>query len=294
MSALRGLARALAVRAARGYLGGADLPGALSTCDELASRGVGAFTLGYWNPSGEPPAEVARHYTEAVRFLAGAALPYAVRVALKTPAFGFQPEVLDALLPSRVPLHLDAHGIDTQDATLALGLSAPTRVGVTLPGRWKRSATDATMAARHGLTVRVVKGQFAAGAAAECDPSPGFLTVVGALSHGAARVQVATHDPVVARRALAVLREAGTPCELELLYGLPPGPALAVAHELDVPCRVYVPWGFGFLPYALSGLKRDPKIALWLARDLVLRRRRWPAPGEIPQLRDRGGAIPLA
>jgi proline dehydrogenase len=40
-----------------------------------------------------------------------------------------------------------------------------------------------------------------------------------------------------------------------------------------VPVRVYVPYGQAFLPYAMSQLKQNPRIAWWLVRDLVMRRK---------------------
>jgi hypothetical protein len=41
-----------------------------------------------------------------------------------------------------------------------------------------------------------------------------------------------------------------------------------------VPVRVYVPFGVGYLPYALREIRRRPESLWWLARDAALGRRR--------------------
>ena len=270
----RSLLDAALAKAARSYVAGADLAEAVATAAVLHGRGVPAFTFGYWNPRGEKPEDVMEHHAQSVTALALA--PWPARVAVKAPAFAFRPDLFHALLERASPnieLHLDAHGIDAQDATLALG--AP-HTGVTLPSRWMRSALDAARAAERGLAVRVVKGQFAAPAHEETDPRAGFLRIVNALAHRARRVSIASHDAPLVRDALAHLVESGTPCELELLYGLPPQPALDVARGLGVPVRLYVPWGTAYLPYAAAKAFRHPRSIAWLARDVLLGRRAWP------------------
>ncbi len=270
--AARRLAGFAASRAARGYVGGADLGEALATCARLADRGAAAFTLGFWNAAGEDPSAIASRYVETARLVRAAGS--GVRIAIKAPALAFRRDLV-AEVRANAPagtVHLDAHGIEAQDATLALARESD---GITLPGRWMRSAADALTTAARGLFARVVKGQFPA-TTGETDPARGFLAVIDALAGRAPHVFVATHDPALARASLTRLLAAGTPCELELLYGLPPGPALAIARELQVPVRAYVPWGTAYLPYALGAAKKNPRILAWLARDLVLRRREWP------------------
>jgi proline dehydrogenase len=95
----------------------------------------------------------------------------------------------------------------------------------------------------------------------------GFLEVIDRLAGGAREVAVASHDSWLARDALLRLRAAGTPCELELLNGLPKRTMLALAAELAVPVRVYIPFGIAWRPYALSKLGDNPRMLWWLARD---------------------------
>jgi len=92
--------------------------------------------------------------------------------------------------------------------------------------------------------------------------------VIERLAGRARHVSVATHDPKLVRGAFCVAG-AGTPCELELLYGLPVGAVLPIARELGVPVRVYLPYGHAWLPYVVGRLKKEPRVALWLMRDVM-------------------------
>ena len=78
---------------------------------------------------------------------------------------------------------------------------------------------------------------------------------------------VATHDPELAERALAILVSAGTPCELEQLRGLPRRRSCAVARALGVPVRIYLPFGPGWWPYAIDRALARPYLPLWALRD---------------------------
>ena len=69
--------------------------------------------------------------------------------------------------------------------------------------------------------------------------------------------------------AVERLRAAGTPCDLELLYGLPVRASIKQARELGLDVRIYVPYGEAYMPYALSQVRRKPRILGWLVKDLV-------------------------
>jgi proline dehydrogenase len=166
-------------------------------------------------------------------------------------------------------MHFDSLGVETVDRTFGLiehARSYQVPLGCTIPGRWRRSPRDAERAAQMGLCVRVVKGQWP-DASAAADPHTGFLDVIDALAGAAASVAVATHEPVLAGAAIRKLQSAGTPCEMELLYGLPSRAVRKVAHDLGVPVRYYVPYGHAWLPYALRQARRDPRILWWVLRD---------------------------
>jgi proline dehydrogenase len=139
----------------------------------------------------------------------------------------------------------------------------------TLPGRWQRSLQDAEWAIDQGIGVRVVKGQWADPAMPRHDPHRGFLEVVERLAGRARSVAVATHNPELAKACLQRLMEAGTPCELELLFGLPSNAVLTMADAMGVRTRIYVPYGYGWLPYSLLQVRKNPRILWWLLKDAV-------------------------
>lgn len=241
-------------RAAGRYVAGDTAADALRTARRLAAGGY-ASTICYWDAGGEDPGDVAAEVERAL----GVARETGGWVSLKATAFDFRLDLVASLAGRGTRLHFDAMGPDTVDETRELVERLPGERGTTLPGRWRRSDRDADWAVELGLPVRVVKGQFPG--PDERDPARGFLEVIDRLAGRARSVGVATHDRALAREALARLRAAGTPCELEQLYGL---------RRAAPPARVYVPYGHGWLPYALANLRRRPRAAWWLVRDLVL------------------------
>jgi proline dehydrogenase len=262
----------MARAAARRYIAGPLVSDALEVSGRLAARGW-SITLGYWDGPPDTPADVQRTYREAVE-----QAPAGTRLAVKLPGIGFDPERFDAVLVAArergVAIHCDSIGPEGVDPTFALlrgrheGEAGGEPLGCTLPGRWHRSDADVDRAVELGLRARVVKGQFPGSEEDERDPVAGALRVFERLAGRAPQVAIASHDPSVVRPAVEVLRAAGTPCELELLYGLPIRAPLAIAQAADLPVRVYVPYGTAYLPYALRQALR-PRIAFRLAQDLV-------------------------
>ena len=121
-----------------------------------------------------------------------------------------------------------------------------------------------------GAEVRVAKGQWAETNGRGNDPRRGCLEVIEALAGRAPKVAVATHDPILAREAIRKLLASGTPCELELLFGLPTRAVLAVRRKLRVPVRFYIPYGHAWLPYAVRQAAKNPRIFWWMLRDACL------------------------
>ncbi len=96
------------------------------------------------------------------------------------------------------------------------------------------------------------------------------MAVVERLAGRHTAVGVATHDAMLASDALTLLAASGTPCELEVLYGRPMRSVLRVARQLEVPVRVYVPFGHAYLDYAAEYARKHPlRVVGWLVRDLL-------------------------
>lgn len=260
--------------AGRAYVPGAHLDAALAVGRRHQDAGR-ALTFGYFNGARESPAEVATQTAAIVDALVNPTRPG--YVSIKAPALAYQLDALDVVL-DRCAIHgqrahFDSHDIGHQELTLACAERAVEHglhAGLSLPGRWTRSLDDARHLCALGIRARVVKGEWPDPARPDADAHSGFLEVVEVLCrHGAREAAVATHDPALAREALQRLLQAGTDCELELLHGLPQGAMVALAREMGVPVRVYVPFGIAWRPYALRKALRQPRILGWLMRDLV-------------------------
>jgi len=254
--------------AAERYVTGTSLDTALREEARCAAAGY-ATTVGYWDKGTASPAEVTDDC-----FAAAAALPSGSQLSIKYASMKRDQAGLDDLLQRCVArgltLHFDALAPDTAEPALResarLAAAAPGAVSCTLPARWQRSPADAPIVSAEGLGVRVVKGEWGDPDFPDRDPREGFLEVVGALAGTARHVAVATHDAPLALATLECLLAAGTPCELQVLYAMRSRAAVRAARRLDVPVRVYIPYGQGRVPYPVE---RDPRTIARLAFDLL-------------------------
>ena len=262
-------------RAGRAYVGGETVDDALVIARRLNEEGF-PTTLGFWDTKEYSAREVGETCLGAIRAMADTALD--TYLSLKPPALRFDRALTAKLARAAqacgIRVHCDSHGPDVADAshameeTMLVYLEAG-RLSTTLPGRWSRSLADADWATERGLRVRVVKGQWPDPAEPERDMAAGYLEVIDRLAGRARHVGVATHDLPLAAEAIARLRARGTPFELELLYGMPLAPSLRWAKEQRIPVRIYVPFGKGFLPSAVGVLRRNPRLAWLMIKDLV-------------------------
>ncbi len=257
--------------AARAYVVGPELADAVAMARSMAAVGA-TSTICFWDGPEDKPHQVAERYLNTLRAVAQANLDS--YVSIKAPSLGFDAGLVAAIAKESrglgVGIHFDSLGPEAADHTFDLiedARTAGSAVGCTLPGRWRRSVADAERAARLGLNVRVVKGQWADAEANGPDPRRGYLEVVEALAGRARRVAVATHDPALAWEAIRKLQAGGTPCQLELLFGLPSRGALEVGRKLQAPVRYYLPYGHAWLPYGVRQAARNPRILWWMLRD---------------------------
>jgi proline dehydrogenase len=266
--------RPLSRRRASAYRAGPGLDEALDVCRRLAADGL-ASTIGYGAPTNARPRSVADAYLAAFDRLASES--FDCYVSVKLSMIGFEAvlfaELEAAAAQSQRRLHVDALAPETVEPTWRLLGDTPREggVGTTLPARWRRSADDAARAARLGLAVRIVKGQWPDSAGADGGRlAEGLLGIVDRLAAHPHGVAVATHDAPLLAESLRRLRAAGTACEAELFYGLPfRAPALH-ARRAGVPIRVYVPYGETGAPYRYADLAHNPAATWWLVQDLLL------------------------
>jgi proline dehydrogenase len=262
-------------RAGRAYVGGETVDDALTIARRLSEEGL-PTTLGFWDTKDYAAPEVAEICLGAIRAVATSGLDS--YLSIKPPALRFDRTLAASIArlaqASQMRVHCDSHGPDvaaashTMEAAMLAHLDAGS-LSTTLPGRWSRSVADADWATERGLRVRVVKGQWPDPDDSDRDMSLGYLEVIDRLAGRARLVGVATHDVPLAAEAIARLRARGTPFELELLYGMPMESSLRWAKEERAPVRIYVPFGKGFIPSAVGVLRRNPRLAWLVLKDLV-------------------------
>jgi proline dehydrogenase len=177
-------------------------------------------------------------------------------LSLKPLALAFRQDLLTKVAARadslNVPLHFDsppAEVADIEFSAISQAAIVHSDIRVTVPGRWRRSMVDAEWALSRGLGLRIVKGEWADPDDPLRDGRAGVLSLVDGVAGRAAHVSIATHDAELAREALMRLRLAGTRCELEVLAGRGVERPLAVARQLGVPVRFYVPYGKAPSPY---------------------------------------------
>jgi proline dehydrogenase len=243
------------------WLPAPGVPGAARLGERLARQGKAA-TFGYFADSSSSPAANAAAYCRLGEALQPGSGVY---LSVKAPQLDFDPLIFGEIAACGFELTLDAHAAHQADKILAL--AERFSAGCVLPARWRRSAADARRLRDGPGRIRLVKGEWGDSAGDMADPGESYLALAALLAGRGAVVSVATHDPVLARRALVLLQAAGTPCELEQLRGLPHRRTGAVAQELGVKVRVYVPFGPGWWPYAIDQALARPYLPKWWLED---------------------------
>jgi len=239
------------------HVAGEDAASAARSLRRLGSP----TTAGYFHRERATPDEIAATY----RDLAGRITGREPLLALKAPALGFDEALIGGIAASGVPLVFDS--LTEPHAERTLALAEKFAAGTALPARWRRSAGDAQRLRDGPCRIRLVKGEWPDPQGDVADTAEAYLGLVRLLAGRKAVVGIATHDPALAEGALRVLVEAGTPCELEQLRGLPRRRTSAIARKLGVPVRLYYAFGPGWWPYAADKALARPYLPLWALRD---------------------------
>ncbi|MEA3008924.1 MAG: proline dehydrogenase [Sphingomonadales bacterium] len=253
------------------FVHGPGARAAARRCARLERAGFES-TVGYFQARDARPEAIVAGNLEVARRLAARGV--GACLAVKAPPLAFDPGSLEAIARAAdgagLTLMFDAHAPKDADETLA-AVSSLLRdfpgTGFALPARWLRSRGDAATFRDSSARIRLIKGEWADPEWRGMDVEASYLALAARLAGRRAPVGVATHDPALAKRALALLLDAGTPCELEQLRGLPARRTTAVARRLGVPVRIYVPFGPGWWPYALDKALARPYLLSWMIRD---------------------------
>jgi proline dehydrogenase len=141
------------------------------------------------------------------------------------------------------------------------------RVGIVLQAYLRRSADDARRIAGVGGNVRVCKGIYVEPPSLAFQDREqiraSFVSLVEALLSSGCYVGIATHDPALVERSLALVGRLGLDAkayEFQMLLGV----ARALRRRLTAGgqrLRVYVPYGEAWYAYSVRRLKENPSIA---------------------------------
>ncbi len=180
-------------------------------------------------------------------------------------------------------VRIDMEDSSTTTATLELyrrlRAEGHDNVGIVLQAMLRRTLEDVAELAELRPNVRVCKGIYVepADVAFQGDEAIrlNFVEAMAALWEGGAKVAVATHDDALVARALELIEERGLGYEryeFQLLLGV----REELADELvrgGHTVRIYVPYGQKWYEYSLRRLQENPKIAGYVARDVIGRLR---------------------
>lgn len=255
-------------------VGPKNLSEGIAVCRALHE--FGAFsTLGKFNNKGEDAKQIVQECQMASDALRSASAGEHFYLSLKPPAFRFNIEPVTAIVATALTnghsINFDAHEHRLADLTIQLleqvmdrdvlpnTPAESWRFSLTLPTRWNRSMADAEWVIRKGVRARLVKGEFKGPSSSEeMDPRRGFLLLVDRLAGNVPEIAVATHDCALAREAISRCQDTGCPVQLELLFGMPLSNMMALARELRVPVRFYVPYGETLLVYGTRHFLTNP------------------------------------
>jgi proline dehydrogenase len=180
-------------------------------------------------------------------------------------------------------VRIDMEDSSTTTATLDLYRELRTEghdnVGIVLQAMLRRTLDDVGELVELRPNVRVCKGIYVepADIAYQGDEAVrfNFVETMAALWEGGAKVAVATHDDALVAKALELIRERALGLEryeFQLLLGV----REELADELvrgGHTVRIYVPYGRKWYEYSLRRLQENPKLAGYVARDVVRRLR---------------------
>ena len=279
--------RAVVRRVAAPYIAGPTLDDARRVVADLNAEGMLATVdvLGEEVSRPEEAEAIAGAYHDALRAIQEDGL--AANVSVKLTALGLKvDEALCRSLTGRVLSDAEARGIfvridmedsSTTDETLELYRSLRGEghegVGVVLQAALRRTLEDIAALAPLRPSVRLCKGIY-------LEPSSiafqefevirkSFVACLDALLEAGCRVAVATHDEWLLERALERVEGLDdTAYELQMLLGVRVDRArelVAAGH----PLRIYVPYGRRWYEYSLRRLQENPKVAGYVARDLL-------------------------
>ncbi len=252
-----------------------NLSEGLHVCRTLQMHGIPS-TLGKFTKPGDDTNEIINEYKLACTEIKSASAADLFYLSVKPSVLNFDGdkvlEIASAALQKGHGVHFDSREHEQAEPTIRLlqkimdqnipagNTNGSWKFSIAMPSRWKRSLVDAQWAIDKGVRVRLVKGEFKpANSSDAMDPAKGFLELVDRLAGNVPEIALASHDYALVREALVRCKKNSATVQLELLFGLPVGKMTALAVEMGVPVRFYIPYGNALLRYGIQYFLQNPQ-----------------------------------
>ncbi len=280
--------RPIVRRISRRYIAGDTLDEAVETVRALNRAGCVA-TIDVLGESTESKADAAaklRDYKKVIDALDEHELASGISVKLTGLGLTLDEELCRANLEEVVIYALEKDRfvrVDMEDSpytsiTLNMVMDLHQRhenVGAVIQAYMRRSLEDVGHLTEAGVSVRLCKGIYDEPrrvAYKDFDTvRENYRLLLEELLRGGSYVGIATHDEFLVWHALRLIHQLGVPrnrYEFQMLLGVDEelrGILVGAGHKL----RVYVPFGEDWYEYSSRRLKENPKIAGYVARDVV-------------------------
>lgn len=272
--------KAIVRRIASRYVAGETLGDALRVVERLNAEGCMATldVLGEDVTRREETEQTVVDYQRAVAAIAQRGLDS--NISVKLTALGLKLDaaecrrqfarIVEAARSAGNFVRIDMEDSSVTEETIRIFLDFRERyekVGLVLQAYLRRSAADARRVAAIRANVRVCKGIYVEPPEiAFQDPEEirrSYMELVETLISAGCYAGIATHDPALVERSLAVVKRRELPreaYEFQMLLGVAGDlrrRLVADEHRL----RVYVPYGEAWYAYSVRRLKENPSIA---------------------------------
>src|ERR671916_569650 len=280
--------RPIVRRISRRYIAGDTLDEAVETVRSLNDRGCVA-TIDLLGESTESKADAAaklRDYKRVIDALDEHGLDSGISVKLTGLGLTLSKELCRANL-EEIVVYAGERGrfvrVDMEDSpytsvTLDLVMDLHERhenVGAVIQAYMRRSLDDVCSLIEAGVTVRLCKGIYDEPrkiAYKDFDTvRQNYIFLLDELLKGGTYVGIATHDEFLIWHALRLIHQLEVPedrYEFQMLLGVDEelrSILVGTGHKL----RVYVPYGEDWYEYSTRRLKENPKIAGYVAKDVI-------------------------
>jgi proline dehydrogenase len=275
-------------RISRRYIAGDTLEEAVAVIRDLNARGCVA-TIDLLGESTESKADAARtlrDYKRVVEVLEEHDLRSGISIKLTGLGLNLSEELCRANLEEIVEyagardrfVRVDMEDSPYTSVTLDMVTGLHERhgnVGAVIQAYMRRSLEDVNRLAEAGVSVRLCKGIYDEPrriAYKDFDTvRENYRLLLEELLRGGVYVGIATHDEFLVWHALRLIHQLGIPkdrYEFQMLLGVDEelrNILVNAGHKL----RVYVPFGEDWYEYSSRRLKENPKIAGYVARDVI-------------------------